>query len=92
MESRRPASASRQACVAVREGSGAANPLPFEQVAARIEVGLGAHAGRFAIVRVPNITKVFYGRDVGYDIERIDLPRDVERVSATRLRQALEIG
>src|SRR4051812_20227368 len=81
-----------QACVAVREGSGAANPLPFEQVAARIEIGLGAHAGRFAIVRVPNITKVFYGRDVGYDIERIDLPRDVERVSATRLRQALEIG
>ena len=47
-----------QACVAVREGSGAANPLPFEQVAARIEVGLRAHAGRFALVRLPTITKV----------------------------------
>jgi hypothetical protein len=52
----------------------------------RIEAGLSDYAGRFVVVSVPNITKVLYGRDVGYDLERIVLDESVEAISATRLR------
>jgi adenylylsulfate kinase len=38
---------------------------------------------------VPNITHVFYGRDVGYAIERIDLDAATEAISATAIREQL---
>jgi hypothetical protein len=48
---------------------------------------LPAHANRFVVVPVPNITHVFYGRDVGYVVERIVLDDEVEAISATHLRR-----
>jgi adenylylsulfate kinase len=36
---------------------------------------------------LPNISHVFYGRDVGYAVERIDLDRSIETISATELRK-----
>jgi hypothetical protein len=36
---------------------------------------------------VPNITHVFYGRDVGYIVERIVLDDNIEAISATQLRR-----
>ena len=38
------------------------------------------------MVSVPNITDVLYGRDVGYNVERIMLDEATEAISATRLR------
>lgn len=52
----------------------------------RIEAALSAYTGRFAIVPLPNITNVFYGRDVGYAIERIVLEEATEAISATKVR------
>ena len=45
--------------------------------------------GRFIVVPLPNITNVFYGRDVGYAIERIDLDLSIENVSATEVRRKI---
>ena len=77
-----------QVCIAVRDTHGVEenNPLPFFAVKQRIEAALSAHAGRFVIVALPNITHVFYGRDVGYVVERIVLDDATERISATKLR------
>ena len=36
--------------------------------------------GRYTIMLVPNITNVFMGRQVGFDVERIDLTSDMEPV------------
>jgi hypothetical protein len=36
---------------------------------------------------LPNITNVFYGRDVGYSVERIVLDEATEEISATKIRQ-----
>jgi len=47
-------------------------------VRTRIEHALQAHEGRFAVVPLPNMTHVFYGRDVGYTVERIDLDADLQ--------------
>ena len=45
-----------------------------------------AYEGRFNIILVPNITNAFYGRDVGYKIERIDFDQPLQEISATRQR------
>ena len=68
------------------------NPFDFEYVRARIEHGLREYQGRFVVVPVPNISHIFYGRDVGYAIERIDLDAALEGVSATEARRKLSQG
>ena len=80
-----------QACVAVRDthGSDTKNPLSFFEVKQRIETGLAAYAGRFIVVPLPNITHVLYGRDVGYAVERVELPAGVEAISATEIRRQI---
>ena len=78
-----------QVCIAVRDTHGidANNPLPFFAVKQRIEAALSAYAGRFVVVPLPNITNVFYGRDVGYSVERIVLDESIEAISATKMRE-----
>ena len=44
---------------------------------------------KIAIIPVPNITNIFYGRDVGYSIERIDLSEALQAISATNIRKAM---
>lgn len=80
-----------QACIAVRDTGGIdeKNPYEFAQVKHRIEQMMADYAGRYTIVALPNITTVLYGRDVGYSIERVDLPEDVQAVSATDLRRRM---
>lgn len=83
-----------QVCVAVRDtgGTDEKNPFSFEYVRARIEHALRRHEGRFTVVPVPNLTYVFYGRDVGYAVERIDLDTSLHGISATQQRRLLGDG
>jgi cytidyltransferase-like protein len=78
-----------QVCIAVRDTQDVddKNPLSFFDVSRRIEAALRPHAGRFVIVPLPNITHVFYGRDVGYVVERIVLDDATEAISATKARK-----
>jgi adenylylsulfate kinase len=80
-----------QVCIAVRDtgGTDEKNPFGFEDVRARIEHSLREFEGQFAVVPLPNITHVFYGRDVGYAIERIELDDALHAVSATDIRRRL---
>lgn len=77
-----------QVCIAVRSTAGTdeKNPYEFEYVKARIEAALDVHAGKFVVLQVPNITQIFYGRDVGYGVERIELAQAIEAISATKVR------
>ena len=38
---------------------------------------------------VPNITNICYGRGVGYTIEEIVLPEDIQKISATNIRKKM---
>ena len=80
-----------QVVIGVRDTHGIdeKNPFSFEHVRARIEHGLREHEGRFMVVPLPNITHVFYGRDVGYVVERIELDAKIEDVSATAVRRKI---
>jgi phosphopantetheine adenylyltransferase len=40
-------------------------------------------------LRLPNITNIVYGRDVGYNIEKIELSAELQAVSATEKRKQL---
>ena len=78
-----------QVCIAVRDTQDVddKNPLSFFDVSRRIDAALRPHAGRFVIVPLPNITHVFYGREVGYVVERIVLDDVTEAISATQARK-----
>lgn len=41
------------------------------------------------IMRLPNITNIVYGRDVGYKIEQVELPADIKAISATQKRKEM---
>lgn len=38
---------------------------------------------------MPNVSHVFYGRDVGYVVQRIELDANVEAISGTDCRSVL---
>ena len=80
-----------QVCVGVRDTGGLdeKNPFGFEHVRVRIEHALREYEGRFTVVPLPNISHVFYGRDVGYKVERIDLDDALQAISATSVRSRL---
>jgi len=80
-----------QVCIAVRDTHGIddGNPLSFHEVKARIEAALWQYRGRVLVIPLPNISHVFYGRDVGYVVERLILDEETERISATRIRREL---
>ncbi len=43
------------------------------------------------VLRLPNITNIVYGRDVGYKIEQVDLGAEIHAISATEKRKQLGI-
>ena len=45
--------------------------------------------GQFKVMLVPNITNISYGRGVGYKIEEIVLPDEIQKISATKIRAKL---
>jgi hypothetical protein len=46
---------------------------------------------RAFVLKVPNITNIVYGRDVGYKIEQVDLGADIHSISATQKRKEMGI-
>ena len=65
------------------------DPLTFDQVKgyiAKDEFMDGA-----LVLRLPNITNIVYGRDVGYKIEQVDLGADIHSISATQKRKEMGI-
>ena len=65
------------------------DPLTFDQVKgyiAKDEFMDGA-----LVLRLPNITNIVYGSDVGYKIEQVDLGATIHAISATEKRRELGI-
>jgi adenylylsulfate kinase len=65
------------------------DPLPYNMVEKLI---VDKNSGYVNLIkRLPNITNIVYGRDVGYKIEQIDLPADIQAISATQRRKEMGI-
>lgn len=78
-----------QVVIGVRDthGTSEKDPLTFNEVAEGIKT---TEQSPF-IVKMPNITNIVYGRDVGYKIEQIDLGADIHAISATQKRKEMGI-
>jgi hypothetical protein len=76
-----------QVLVAVRntQGTSEKDPLSHDQVDHYIK----KYRPGAMVMRMPNITNIIYGRDVGYKIEKIELSKDLQEISATKKRQEL---
>jgi phosphopantetheine adenylyltransferase len=50
------------------------------------EVRRWINKGFMKIIIIPDIEAICYGRDVGYKIEQIEVPKEIAEISATKLR------
>jgi len=80
-----------QVCIQIRDVQGVDdNPFDFDTVKKNIEDRLSPkYKNRFKIVLVPNITNICYGRGVGYEIEEIVLSKEIQKISATKIRKKM---
>lgn len=65
------------------------DPLPYQEVARYIHES--NEPGNQLVMKLPNITNIIYGRDVGYKIEHVDLSPEVQAISATQKRKEMGI-
>ena len=80
-----------QVCIMVRDMPiSDSNPFDFESVKENIENELKEYQGKFEVIKVPNITNICYGRKVGYKIEEIELPKEIQEISATKIRKGIK--
>ena len=82
-----------QVCIALRdvEGTSDSNPYDFETVRNNILNACREFGNKIKVIEIPNIMDVFYGRGVGYNIEELVLDKEIQEISATKIR-AGEIG
>jgi len=80
-----------QVCIMVRDQETTeSNPFNFDEIKKRIEKRLKDYTGKFEVIKVPNITNICYGRGVGYKIEEIVLSKEIQEISATKIREAMK--
>ena len=65
------------------------DPLTFDQVKGYI--AKDEFMDSALVLRLPNITNIVYGRDVGYKIEQVDLGAEIHSISATEKRKEMGI-
>ena len=65
------------------------DPLTFDQV--KKYIAKDPVMDDALVLRLPNITNIVYGRDVGYKIEQVDLGATIHAISATEKRKELGI-
>lgn len=68
------------------------DPFSFEEVESMIFKQSGENSSNSIVLKLPNITNIVYGRDVGYKIEHVDLPVEIKAISATQRRKEMGIG
>jgi hypothetical protein len=77
-----------QTVIAVRhtQGTSEKDPLSYKEV---VEFISSSGVSRPFTIKVPNITNIVYGRDVGYKIEQVDLGAEIHAISATEKRKEM---
>lgn len=65
------------------------NPYPFKKIKTKIYKDIKIFKNRIKITKMPNITNIFYGRAVGYNINKILTPKKYRNISSTKIRRKL---
>jgi adenylylsulfate kinase-like enzyme len=64
------------------------NPYSTSERWTRIQESLCKWGSLVRIIVIPDIDEVCYGRDVGYEIRKIELPADLQQISGTKQRMS----
>lgn len=69
------------------------NPFTAEQVLDNIRNQLAHKIGEgiLSVMIIPDISKVAYGRDVGYEVVELVPPPEIGAISATAIRNSLNL-
>lgn len=80
-----------QVMIMVRDthGLNEKNPFNYAEVLKGINNALYEYRNKYIVIQAPNICGVYYGRDVGYEVERIHLDAETESISATDIRKKM---
>lgn len=83
----------KQVCILVMDSYkfGKKNPFKFSFVKKKIETSLKNYKSSYIIIKIPVVSELIYGRKVGYKIRKINLPKSIEKISATKIRRNLII-
>ena len=65
------------------------DPLTFDEV--KYYISKDPIMDKAMVIKMPNITNIVYGRDVGYKIEQVKLEDSIEAISATQRRRELDL-
>ena len=79
-------------CIAIRDvETDEKNPFTAEQVKYTIEGQLKHHIlnNMLKVIIIPDIEAICYGRDVGYKIEQLEVPKEIAEISATKIRKEM---
>ena len=67
------------------------NPFSTDQVVSNLEKEYvnEVESGMVKVISIPDIESVNYGRGVGYEINEFVPPKDIGKISATKIREGL---
>ena len=82
----------KNVCIAIRDTKLSHND-PYS-VRERIDMIIAEFTEEFRskqvqIAVIPDISEIVYGRGVGFDISKIDLPDEIKEISGTKIREAM---
>jgi nicotinamide mononucleotide adenylyltransferase len=68
------------------------NPFTTDNVVSNLEKEYGkeVESGMVKVIAIPDIESVNYGRGVGYEINEYVPPKDIGKISATKIRKDLK--
>ncbi len=67
------------------------NPYSYKKIKKKILDDLKNFKSRIKILLAPNISEICYGRAVGYKITKINLEKQIQKISATKIRKKLRL-
>ncbi len=79
----------KQVCILVMDSYkvNKKNPFKFDYVKKKIKIALKNYKNKYIIKKIPVVSEVVYGRKVGYKIRKIKLAKEIENISATKIRK-----
>lgn len=75
-------------CVAIRDTEKSEkNPYSIEERKKVIKRSLKKWGNMVNVIKIPDIRAVIFGRQVGYEIKEVRLSKELEAISATKIRE-----
>jgi len=67
------------------------NPFTAEQLKYSIEDNLKEYIlnNLVKVMIIPDIAGIYYGRDVGYEVAQLEVPKEIAEISATKIRKEM---